>query len=226
MKLGRNLAITLVCIILGVMLAWQYKSINYNQSVAMLQNKRTEELKDELIRLQKANNDLRNRLQQLQEENLALEKARAGDDILKKELEKIRIFAGLKDVKGRGVIVTLDNNQFATVHAEDIRDVINELRAAGAQAISVNDERVVAMTEVREAGNFIMINGIQMQAPFVIKAVSDPDNLDRSLSIIDGVLDRLRDWQLNVSVKKSDEIIIPKVREEVFRIDMLTPVEN
>jgi len=236
MRMGRNIALTLVCIILGVMLAWQYKSINYNQNVASFQNKRAEELKDELIRLQNTNNELRTRLQELKEENLAYEQDRAGKNkagkILQDALEKARIFAGLVDVKGRGIIITLDNNEFATVHEEDIFDVINELRAAGAQAISVmssgNDERIVAMTEIRDAGRYVMINGVQMEAPFVIKAISDPDKLDRSLTLIDGVVDRLQEWQLKVTIKKSDEVVIPKVRDDgsVIKTDLLSPVEQ
>lgn len=231
MKLARNIALTMVCIILGVMLAWQYKSINYNRNLASFQNKRTEELMADLIKLQNENKELRSRLQELKEENLKYEKYKTGSDqtaeLLRNAVEKARIFAGLVDVKGKGLIVTLDNNEFATVHDEDIFDVINELRAAGAQAISVNEERIVAMSEVRQAGNYILINGKQMEAPFVIKAISDPGELERSLTIIDGVVERLKDWQLKVTLKKSDEIIIPKVRDDgtVIKTDMLTPVE-
>jgi uncharacterized protein YlxW (UPF0749 family) len=230
MKISRNIALTLVCIILGVMVAWQYKSINYNQNAASIQNRRAEELKDELIKLQKQNSDLRTRLQELIDENMAYEKARAGDDeatrLLLDALEEARVFAGLVDVKGKGLIITLDNNEFATVHEEDIFMVVNELRASGAQAIAVNDERIVAMSEIREAGKYIMINGVQMEAPFVIKAISDPDKLERSLTIIDGVLDKLREWALKVNIKKSDEIVIPRVRDDgsIIKIDMLTPV--
>ena len=54
MKIGRTIAITIVCVILGVMVAWQYKSINYNQNVMIYENRRAEELMEELIRLQKA----------------------------------------------------------------------------------------------------------------------------------------------------------------------------
>lgn len=231
MKISRNIAITIVCIILGTMIAWQYRSINYNQNVLSYQNKREEELKDDLISLQKKNSELSERLQELKEENRALENARAGGDelakVLKKRLERARIFAGFTDVKGKGIIITLDNSEFATVGVYDIFDVINELRAAGAQAISVNDERIVAMSEVREAGRYIMINGRQMTAPFVIKAISDPDKLERSLTLIGGIVEKLERWEIEVNIKKSDEIVIPKVRDDgsVIKIDLLTPVE-
>ncbi len=71
MKIGRNIAITFICIILGIMIAWQYKSINYNQNVTISQNRRAEELKDEIIRLQNTNNELRARLEEIKEENMA-----------------------------------------------------------------------------------------------------------------------------------------------------------
>lgn len=231
MKFRRNIALALICVLLGMMLVWQYKSVNYNQSIASLQNKRTEDLKEELIKLQKTNSELRTRLQELKEENMVYEQVRAGDDeaakLLQKALEEARIFAGLVPVKGKGLIITLENNEFATVQDDDIFEVINELRAAGAQAISVNEERIVAMSEIRNAGNNIMINGVPMKSPFVIKAISDPDQLERSLSMIGGVLDELREWQLKVSLKKSDEVIIPKVRDDgsVIKIDLLEPVE-
>jgi len=231
MKISRNIAITLVCVILGIMISWQYKSMNYNQSVLSFQSKRTEELKDELIKLQNSNNELRARLQELIKENEAYENARAGDDKvtnnLKKQLEEARIFAGLTDVKGRGVIVTLDKNEFISVEDVDILNVVNELRAAGAQAISINEERVVSLTEVRQVGRYIVVNGVKLEAPFVIKAISDPDKLERALTMIGGVIETLENYQLKVSIKKSDDIFIPKVRDDgtVIKTDLLTPVK-
>jgi uncharacterized protein YlxW (UPF0749 family) len=229
MKIGRNIALTLVCIILGIMLAWQYKSINFSQNMASSQSKRTEELMNELIKQQSTNAELRNRLQELSNLVKQYETARAGDDeftnALKDQLEKARVYAGLTDVKGKGVIVTLDNNGFADVIDSDILDVVNELRAGGAQAISVNEERITAMSEIRTAGKYIVINGRQMAAPFVIKAISDPLDLERALVLIDGVVEKLQKYQLKISVKKSDNIIIKKARDEVIRINLLTPVK-
>jgi len=229
-KLGRTVAITIVCIILGVMVAWQYKSVNYNQNVMSYENKRAEELMEELIRLQKSNADLRAQLSKLQEDVRLYESAKAGSDEtarnLLKELEEARTFAGLTDVKGKGVIVTLKGEGLSTVYDEDILDVINELRAAGAQAISVNDERVVATTEVRKADPYIMVNKVPMTEPFVIKAIGDPDQLHNSLLMIRGVVEKLQGYSIDVKVEKSEEIFIPKVRDDgsVIKIDLLEPV--
>lgn len=236
MKISRNIALTLVCIILGIMIAWQYKSVNYNENIASFQSKRTEELMEQLIELQNTNLVMRARLQELQEENRKYESAIVGDteavENLKKQLEIARIFAGLVDVKGKGVIITLDNGELTDVEESDILDIINELRAIGAQAISINEERVVATTEVRQAGNYqdgtyILINGVRMKAPFVIKAISDPEKLERSLTMIGGVVEKLEKFGLKISIKQQDNIIIPKVRDDgsVLKYDMLTPVK-
>ncbi len=230
MRLGRNIAITLICIILGTMIAWQYKSINYNQGISAFQNKRAEELIDDLIVLQNQNNDLRKRNEELQKEVSQYENAKAGDSLatqnLLNELQTARIFGGLVDVKGKGVIITIDNGEEFDVVDMDILGVLNELRACDVQAISVNKERVVAMTEIRSAPPYIMINGRQMVAPFVIEAIGDPERIQHSLMIINGIIEKLEELNLKVSIKQSENITIPKVRDDgtVIKIDYLNPV--
>jgi uncharacterized protein YlxW (UPF0749 family) len=230
MKVARNIAITMVCILLGVMLAWQYKSINYNQSMNALQYKRADELKDDLIKLQKQKTELQDRLKELEKENQIYETDQAGDSAaaqqIKDNLAKARMFAGLVDVKGKGIIVTLDNNEYVQVEDYDILNIVNELRASGAQAIAVNDERIVAMSEIRAAGHYIMVNGNQLTPPYTVKAISDPANLERSLRLLGGVLEPLEDLQLKVELKQSDEILIAKFVDDgtAIKYDKLIPV--
>jgi len=230
MKFNRNTSITIVCIILGIILAWQYKSISYNQQTSSVQNERVDEVKDELIMEKKDNDDLKKRLDELVKQNQQYESTRGNIDeqakLLSQELERARIIAGLTDVKGKGVIITIDKSDFLNVDDSDILNVLNELKASEAQAISVNDERIVAMSEVRVAGKYIMINGQQMLPPFTIKAIADPEKLEYSLKMIGGVVEKLEAYQLKVDVEKSDNIEIPKVRDDgsVLKVDMLTPV--
>ncbi len=231
MKITRNIALMVVCIILGVMLALQYKSVNYNQSMASYENMRLDELKNELITMQNQKNSLQERLAELEDENQTYAKVKAGDSEasqqIQNSLKKARIFAGLETVKGAGIIVTLDD--YASIHVMDydILNIVNELRASGAQAISVNDERIVAMTEIREAGQYVMINGRQYKAPFTIKAIADPDDLEHSLTLIGGVVEMLKEDLLNVTIKKADEIVINKFVDDgtTIKTDLLTTLE-
>jgi len=227
-----NIAITIVCVLLGIMIAWQYKSVNYYQSISIVQNKRMDELKEEVIRLQNQKTELQEKLRELENENKLYESEKAGENLainaIRKELQDVKLFGGLVDVKGKGIIITLENNDFVQVQDIDILNIVNELRAAGAQAISVNNERIVAMSEIRTAGRYIMINGNQQISPYVIKAIYDPEKLERALLLMGGVVESLEELQIKVDIKKSDEVIIPRFINDgtSIKTDYLTPVED
>lgn len=229
MKNYRNLALTVVCIILGLILSWQFRSINDNKKMSSLENKRVEDLKTELLQEKKAREDLEKRNKELLDTNSKFEDAKYDEDqytaTLKDQLKNAKILAGLVDVKGKGVVVTLNNKGFVYVDDTNVLDVINELRASDARAISVNDERIVAMSEVREAGKFIMVNSKRLSTPYVIKAIGDQDKMISSLKMTGGIYETLQDV-ISISVEKVDNITIPKVRDDgsVLKTDMMTPV--
>lgn len=231
MKLGRNVAITMVCLLLGIMLAWQFRSIEHNESVLSHERKTQEELKTELIREQKNRENLEKRNMELEEKNKEYENSVGNvnkeTQAIKAELEYARLVAGLVDVKGKGVVITIDSD-FSDVSESNLLNVVNELRASDAQAISINGERIVALSEIREAGKkFFMINGKQVLAPFEIKAIADPQKMEHALRILGGVVSTLESiYQLKVEVRTVDNLVIPKVRDDgtVFKTDLLKPV--
>lgn len=211
----RNLSITLICIILGLILSWQFKSINKNNEMKNLQNVRLESLKDEILFEKKRNEDLRKKLDELEASRekyeAALDNRGLIEENLKKELESARIVAGLTDVRGKGLEVTLYDDGISQVTDADIMNLVNELKASEAQAISVNNERIVALSEIRKGGNYIVINGRQITRPYVIRAIAEPARLENALNIVGGVVDNLSYYKIKHSLEKKDEILIPKV---------------
>lgn len=139
----------------------------------------------------------------------------------KKEQEIIKgnKMIGLAEVKGPGVIITLSdskkeassvlNPNMLLVHDVDILGVVNELKNAGAEAISINEQRIVPTTSISCGGNIIDINGEKVGAPFVIKAIGLPEQL-AGLSRPGGYLEILEAASIGVELKKSNDIIIPK----------------
>ena len=95
------------------------------------------------------------------------------------------------------------------VHDKDILKIVNELKNAGAEAISINDQRVVLTTSIICGGNVININGEKIGSPFVIKAIGLPETM-ANLSRPGGYLSELEDRKLKVDLKKSNDITIPK----------------
>ena len=232
MKTFKVISLTTVCLILGVVIAWQFRSVKYNQVLAQYEKKNINEIIDELL-MEKSNNDkLKVRLQELQQEVDAFKNDETGDKekvaSLEKSILEARMMAGLETVKGTGIFLTIDAAGIKTIEDRHIEELLNELKATDAQALCVNDERIVATSEIRNAGAYIMINGIQIVPPYTIKAIGDPDNMEKSLKLLGGILEKYQYYEFKVDLKKENNIVVPGVRDDgtVLRINMLTPVEQ
>jgi len=85
---------------------------------------------------------------------------------------------------------------------------INELNSAGAEAISINEQRMVNNTEVRLAGNQVNVNTLPISPPFVIKAIGNSSTLDSAVNQRFGIVQNLQETGYYVEVRKADTIEI------------------
>lgn len=136
----------------------------------------------------------------------------------KQELEMYRMFSGIMETQGPGVIVTLEDSEYASdahnpndyiIHEQDVRRVVNELLAAGAEGISVNEQRVIHSTAIRCVGPTIIVNNVKSTAPFQIKAIGDIDTLYQSLYLPGGIVDSFQLFGISIKVEKSEQILLP-----------------
>lgn len=226
MKLSRaQFFIALVCAILGLMLAYQFK--NAKNATMFTNTRQIENLQKQLEDAQKQKEELEKNIAELDKKIQEYEEnAAQGSSIaesLKKQLDNARIFAGLTKVEGPGVIVTLspqksniDGNANVPVDAYSLHMVINELNACGAEAIMINGQRLVSSTQIRDVGSDmyfnVSINGVKFSSleNFDIKAIGDPDALESGLKLVDGVRDMLINSGIGVDIKKSDKVTIFK----------------
>jgi uncharacterized protein YlxW (UPF0749 family) len=143
-----------------------------------------------------------------------------GKEALNAELQEARTQAGLTEVTGPGVFITLADSkkqpmlgvdpQSYLIHDRDINDVINELKASGAEAVAVGNQRVVASTSIRCAGPVALVNEVKETAPFVIRAIGDPATLLNALNISNGVLDGIRRYDPAMAqAEKRDMLRLP-----------------
>lgn len=213
---------------MGIAVAWQYKSVYNNKKTATVQNMTLEDLKDKLIIEKKNNEELRNINYELNEDIKGFEAAKGNIELseknLRMEVEKANIIAGLTNVKGAGIVITLSikNTDIGWIGFRDILEIVNALRAAEANAVAVNDERVIAMTEISEIGSFIIINGVSMNSdkPFVIKAIVEEQKRDDSIKMLGSILTKLEeDFYISVDVKKVDSVTIPKIEKNRSSFD-------
>ena len=232
MKPFKLIAITTVCLLLGILLALQYKGVDVSNKLKDEEYLRIEDIKNQLLsevrknqELSSINSELLLRIEEFQntfgDENERIQ-------LIENELNRLKMFLGLSTVSGSGVIITLDrgDHEFSSIRDTDLLKLVNELKASGAQAISINTERMHAMTEIREAGNLMIINGRQTSEPYIIKAIFNKDKLESSLSMPGGVSEELSLY-MNVKIEKSDDVVIEKINDDgiVIKTDMLKPVE-
>lgn len=203
-------AIGLVCVVLGLMLAVQFRTAS--DISASVGYQRMEDLTLQLSKTEKERDLLKEELGKLRAQ---FAKGEGGSG----ELEKVRMEAGLTPVAGPGVILVLDdskrsrqpgeNPNLYLIHDDDLLKVINELRAAGAEAISINDQRLLATSEIRCAGPTLSVNNSRSAPPYEIRAIGNPQTLENSLKMRGGVIETLQFWGIQVSVKTNESLTIP-----------------
>lgn len=220
----------MISIILGVMcfaltigICIQLKTVKGSNSIVGQSSQENDELRAAVLRYKEKYDNKYKELEKAEEE---LEKERQSStennsDLGKKEeaIKKGNKMIGMTEVTGPGVIITLSDSKKDTstalnvsdliVHDGDILSVINELKNAGAEAISINDQRLVPTSSITCGGNIIEINGEKVGAPFVIKAIGLPEQL-AALSRPGGYLEYLKRDTVGAELKKSNNITIPK----------------
>ncbi|MBN2795477.1 MAG: DUF881 domain-containing protein [Clostridia bacterium] len=223
MKLKNQISIGIVCLLLGVILSLQYKVFQNTFAEGLTPFKRQTELTNELITLREEKAQLNAELTAVRAKINDIETAASQDNAIIKnlsdKLKNYEILAGMTNVSGEGIVITIDNppvdsNSILDVnvvnHYEEIVKLINDLNAAGAEAISINDQRITALSEIRAAGSSINVNYVPQTVPIVIKAIGKSSALEAALTYRFGQVTRLRDASLLVDVKTMDEVIIPR----------------
>ncbi|MFG2886556.1 DUF881 domain-containing protein [Streptomyces sp. NPDC048297] len=167
--------------------------------------------------------ELDDRTQRLEDEKQGLEKQRQelqsssdqAAEARKQTAEKekqLGILAGTVAAQGPGITVTVEDTK-GTVKADMLLDAIQELRAAGAEAIQINGVRVVANTYLADSGKKVSVDGNKINAPFRFQVIGKPQDLEPALNIPGGVVQTLEKEQATVTVERSDKIVVDALRQ-------------
>lgn len=218
-----SIVLGLMCVALTAGIFIQIRTVE-NSNYAVSQNYQENNLRSEVLKYKEKYDNRYNDLERVQQElEDERKKSTQNDSALEKKEEQIKVankIIGLSEVNGPGVIITLtDSKKDATnvldpssllVHDADVLAIINELKNAGAEAICINDQRIVPTSGIICGGNIIQINGEKVGAPFVIKAIGLPEQLMGALTRQNGYIDILKKASVEVDLKKTNSINIPK----------------
>ncbi len=220
-----QLAVGIVCLVLGLVLSIQFKSVQGSDLDWGGPTQKSQQLSRELKKEKDDKQQLLSQVDLLQRKIKDIEDAESKEDSqlknLSAELEKYKMISGVRAVKGKGVVVVVDDPPMGVNYPSDLSviminydlllSLLNKLNDAGAEAISINDQRIVSNTEIHLAGNNVNINSVPTTPPFIIKAIGNPETLEAALNIRFGIIWQMKDaYNLRVSIKKQDEVIISR----------------
>ena len=185
-ELTMAVIIGMVCVVLMTVILLQFKTIEQTDLTG-IKTAREEELKTMLssykTKYEEIDEKLNDTKQKIQEYQTTISTNDENSEVLQKELEQTNMLVGKTNVVGEGVVVTLTNNELKSIEPSDLRTLINELKLAGAEAISINDKRILNMSEIVQVGERILVNDDRVTSPYVVKAIGDKKYLSSALSL-------------------------------------------
>ena len=216
-----SITIGLVSLLLVSSMFIQFRAVNESQE-SNLEGLRSDELRTQIATYKSRYEETMEQYEENQNTISEYIQTMADDkestELLDKELNDAETLLGMTDVQGEGVIITLKDSEESTYTAYDLITLINELKYAGAEAISINDNRVINLTEIMAINNsFIVMNADQrINSPYVVKAIGDKSYLMSTLNLKNsGFVDLMKVNNLEITVEPSDNIYIYKYTKEI-----------
>lgn len=214
-----TIVIFIVCIVLVSIMLIQFRTIEQTD-LTEIENMRESELRTALAEWKTKYEEVYLQLsdinKKIEEYDKTIEDNEAASELIDEELKESNIQVGKTNVYGEGVIITLSDGE-RTVTSEHLLDLVNELRYAGAEAISINEERVLSTTDIIDMADFsyIMVNLKRIEGPYIIKAIGNKEQLSSILNLKgSGFIARANANGINASSKIENKVEIPKYNGE------------
>ena len=221
-KITMTITMVIACFALALVMSMQFK-IASETDITSIENMREAELRTELANWKSKYEEVEKKYEEtsskIDEYKQNKESNEDTEKLVDDELQQVNMQLGKVDVQGEGIEVTLretDNEEISRITADDLILIVNALKVSGAEAISINDERIINMSDMVDINqSFIKINGQRIVAPYIIKAIGNQSYLESSLISNGGPVDEMKKIGQDVSITKSNKVIVPKYNKEI-----------
>ena len=218
-KIVMTITIGLVCFILALVMSMQFKVVK-ETDITSIETMREKELRDELANWKEKYNEINQKYEEVSAKVKEYQEKKQSDSetskLLQEELEQLNKALGKTEVQGEGTEKTLTDTEENKLSADNLLTIVNDLKLAGAEAISINNERVVNMTDIVDIGNtFIKVNGQRISSPYVIKTIGNQTYLESGVSGNGGSVDKLQKDGYDAKIEKNKKIKILKYNDEI-----------
>ena len=210
-----NVIISAVCIVLFAIMFMQFKTIE-ETDITAIENMRETELRTAIAewkgKYEEALEQLEENKKSIKEYEQTIEDNGEASELIDKDLQEADMKLVKTDIYGEGIVITIKNTDDYQIQAYDLIDLINELRYAGAEAISINDVRIFSTSYIVQlADGLTLVSDQRVTSPFVIKAIGNQTYLSSSLSLKDsGYIDRNKARGMDIELETRNSIQILK----------------
>ncbi len=220
-KMAMTITIGIACFALVTVMMMQFKVVN-ETDITEIENMQEAELKTELAnwktRYEEIDAQYEETAQKIEEYKSDEVSNNEASQLVREELEQTNTLLGLTDVHGEGIVITLKSGEGITaISADDLLIIVNALKFAGAEAISINDERIVNTTDIVDIldGSFIKVNGQRILEPYVIKVIGNQSHMESSVTGNGGKVEELQTLGHTITIEKDNDITIGKYNGEI-----------
>lgn len=218
-KIVITVTISIMSVILFAVIFAQFKVVN-EVDIAQIEYMSEQELKQSLIewkeKYETTEEKVKETINKIEDYEEKLQTNDEARELVKKELAEAKQVFGLTDIEGEGIIVTLKDTEERVYEYKDLLNLVNELRAAGAKAISINDHRIVNMSDIANvAYRYIIINNNRITSPYTIKVIGEKTYLKSALTIKNGYMDLKEKDGYEISIQEKEKIKINKYSGKV-----------
>lgn len=222
---SKSLIVT-VCVILGIIIAIQYKTVNSLVGPDFVPSQKNKELVNQVSKVEEEKEALMNELTNLENkvQKYESEVSEESDYVkeLSKELSKYKMFAGYTEVEGEGVEIIINDPDSDDAYGypisivedyEHLLNIISYLNVTGSEAISINNLRYTSFSEMLMTGNHLTVNNKPIGSPIIIKTIGPADDLVTALTIKGGVIDLLESYGYKIEINKKENVKISRYTE-------------
>lgn len=220
-KIAMTITIGIACFALVTVMMMQFKVVN-ETDITEIENMQEAELKTELAnwktKYDEINVQYEDTIQKIEEYTNDQASNNEASQLVQEELEQTNTLLGLTDVHGEGIVITLKSSQdIAAISADDLLIIVNALKFAGAEAISINDERIINTTDIVDiaSGSFIKVNGQRILEPYVIKVIGNQSHMESAVTGNGGKVEELQTLGHTATIEKDKDITIGKYNGEI-----------
>ncbi|SES64760.1 Uncharacterized conserved protein YlxW, UPF0749 family [Natronincola peptidivorans] len=234
----QNTIIMLMFIILGFTIVLQFR--NDSEDYSFISAKTLDDLQGAISKEREEINNIKRLIvsteEKLNEYQRALEEEGSIKEVLINDINTMKLISGFTDVEGPGIVIRLSDSirelyegedpNDLIVHDGDVLTILNDLKIAGAEILSINGQRILSTSEIKCTGPTITINNHTYGQPFIIKAIGNPETLDAAIKAPGSYTSNLKEvWDLIVESYVSDRVRISRYQGDMT-IRHITPLEG